>query len=258
MENVSLTKNNGLAWLVIDRESKMNALNAGVLNDLETAFKQLENDPEVLVIAIRGAGEKAFVAGADISQFPSLTPEEAHAFALRGQSVFSRIESSRKPVIAAINGFALGGGCELALSCHLRIAAETARFGQPEVKLGVIAGYGGTQRLPRLIGTGRALDLLLTGKMISAQEALTMGLVNAVHPADALIASVEEYAASLMKQGPQAQAFTLKAVYGGAGQALSKGLEIEAESFKEAFQTEDRIEGSLAFLEKRPAVFKNK
>jgi enoyl-CoA hydratase len=134
MENVSLTKNNGLAWLVIDRESKMNALNAGVLNDLETAFKQLENDPEVLVIAIRGAGEKAFVAGADISQFPSLTPEEAHAFALRGQSVFSRIESSRKPVIAAINGFALGGGCELALSCHLRIAAETARFGQPEVK----------------------------------------------------------------------------------------------------------------------------
>ena len=257
MEYLKISKQSGLAWITIDRQSKLNALNAGVLDELEAGIIELGEDPDVAVIAITGAGEKAFVAGADISQFPSLSPDEAHAFALRGQAVFSLIEASRKPVIAAVNGFALGGGCELALSCHLRVASETAQFGQPEVKLGVIAGYGGTQRLPRLIGTGRALDLLLTGRMISASVAFEMGLVNAVHPADDLGAEVEALAQKLMQQGPQAQAYTLKAVYGGAGLPLSQGLEVEASAFKDVFDTEDRIEGAQAFLDRRAPKFKN-
>lgn len=258
METVNLTIKSGKAWVIIDRQSKLNALNEVVLNELEQVFLDLKDMEAARVIVVTGAGEKSFVAGADISQFPSMSPEEAHTFAKRGQSVFSLIESSSKPVIAAINGFALGGGCELALACHLRFASENAMFGQPEVKLGVIAGYGGTQRLPRLIGKGRALDLLLSARMIKAEEALQMGLINGIFPQSELLSKVEEYADLLMAQSPQAQALTLKAVYKGTDTTLSDGLDEEATDFRDVFKTEDRIEGATAFLQRRPAKFKNR
>ncbi len=258
MEFVKLEISGGIAKVLIDRQSKLNALNAQVLDELESCFLELKEQAEVRVIIITGAGEKAFVAGADISQFPSMTSEEAHAFASRGQAVFSLIESSTKPVIAAVNGFALGGGCELALACHLRYASENAQFGQPEVKLGVIAGFGGTQRLPRLVGTGHALDLLLSGRMIDSEEAARIGLVNQVFSQAELMTKVEEIAEVIMSQGPQAQAFTLKAVYDGAGLHLSEGLKVEAGTFRDVFDTEDRIEGANAFLERRLPKFKNR
>lgn len=258
MEFVSYENKAGIAWVTIDRQSKLNALNPKVLDELELTFKNLQDDSQVFVIVLTGAGDRAFVAGADISQFPLLTSDEAYAFARRGQDVYSLIESSRKPVIAAVNGFALGGGCELALACHIRIASETAVFGQPEVKLGVIAGYGGTQRLPRLIGPGRALDMLLTGRMVNADEALSMGLANeVVAPAD-LNARVEAYSKLLMEQGSLAQAFTLEAVFGGMGKPMEERLLGEADAFRSAFQTEDRIEGATAFLERRSPQFKNR
>ncbi len=258
MDFVKLDVKGGIGRVTIDRQSKLNALNSGVLDELEEVFQSIANNDEIRVIIITGAGEKSFVAGADISQFPSMSPEEAHAFAQRGQSVFSLIESSSKPVIAAITGFALGGGCELALSCHIRYASDNALFGQPEVKLGVIAGYGGTQRLPRLIGRGRALDMLLSGRMVKADEAQQMGLVNGVYPQAELLPKVEEYAEGLLSQGPQAQALTLRAVFEGADSTLSSGLEAEASAFRDVFKTEDRVEGATAFLERRPAKFNNR
>ncbi len=258
MEFVQIDRKDGLAIVTITREAKLNALNAGVVDDLETAFREMHADDGIRVVILTGAGEKAFVAGADISQFPSLTPEEAEAFAQRGQAVLDLIESTPKPVIAAVNGFALGGGCELAMTCHLRYAAESATFGQPEVKLGVIAGYGGTQRLPRLIGSGRALDMLLSGRMVKAAEAYDFGLVNGVFPADQLLAEVEKIAGKLMTVGPQAQRYTLQAVQAGAGKPLSDGLAAEARAFRDVFTTEDHIEGAKAFLERRDPEFKNR
>jgi len=257
MEFINLQIQAGIARVTIDRQTKLNALNAQVLDELESCFLQLKDDSDARVIIVTGAGEKSFVAGADIGQFPSMTPQEALQFARRGQQIFSLIEDSAKPVIAAVNGFALGGGCELAMACHLRYAADNAQFGQPEVKLGVIAGYGGTQRLPRLIGTGRALDLLLSGRMVAAHEAKQLGLVNDVFSRSELLNKVESIAAVIMAQGPQAQAFTLKAVYQGAGRPLAQALDVEAEAFHDVFETEDRVEGATAFLERRAPNFKN-
>lgn len=244
--------------MTIDRQSKLNALNSQVLDELETTFLKLQKNAEAKVVIITGAGPKSFVAGADISQFPSMTPVEAQKLSERGQHVFSVVEDTHKPVIAAVNGFALGGGCELAMACHIRIASDNAQFGQPEVKLGVIAGYGGTQRLPRLVGTGRALDMLLTGRMVNAQEALDIGLVNAIYSQDSLLEEAGKKADELMQQGPQAQAYTLQAVYSGMGKTLKDGLQEEAAAFRDVFDTEDRIEGASAFLERRSADFKNR
>ncbi len=258
MEFVRVDIQGGIARVTIDRQSKLNALNAQVLDELESCFEDLKNKADARIIIITGGGDKSFVAGADISQFPSLSSAEAYQFSIRGQTVFSLIESSLKPVIAAVNGFALGGGCELALACHLRYASTEARFGQPEVKLGVIAGYGGTQRLPRLIGLGQALDLLMSGRMVGADEALGMGLVNGIFDGAELMEKVEEVARVILKQGPQAVAFTLKAAYAGAGRPLAEGLAIEAAAFRDVFETEDRIEGATAFLERRPPEFKNR
>jgi enoyl-CoA hydratase len=258
MAHVSLRKDDGLAWVTIDRQTKLNALNALVMDELEQVFRDLHSDDTVLAVILTGAGEKAFVAGADISQFPELSPEEALSFAQRGQAVLNLIEATPKPVIAAVNGFALGGGCELAMACHLRYAADSASFGQPEVKLGVIAGYGGTQRLPRLVGTGRALDMLLSGRIVPAREAAEFGLVNGVYPQAELLAKVEQIARKLMLMGPQAQRWTLQAVYEGAGQHISTALDEEARCFQEVFRTEDHVEGAQAFLERRDPDFKNR
>ena len=258
MEVIKCGINGGIARVTIDRQSKLNALNALVLDELESCFLSLRDNPEVRIIILTGAGEKSFVAGADINQFPTMTPEEALIFSRRGQAVFSLIESSAKPVIAAVNGFALGGGCELAMACHLRYASENAKFGLPEVKLGVLAGFGGTQRLPRIVGAGRALDMLLSGKMISAKKALRIGLINEIFPQTELIARVEEMAEVILANGPQAQALTLKAVYAGIGTPIEQGLLEEASAFEEVFKTEDRVEGTTAFLERRPPQFKNR
>ncbi len=258
MELVKLVIKSGIATVTIDRQEKLNALSETVLNELEQTFLDLQDNQDARVIIITGAGEKSFVAGADINQFPDLSPDEAYAFAKRGQSIFSLIESSSKPVIAAVNGFALGGGCELALACHLRYASDNAVFGQPEVKLGVIAGYGGTQRLPRLIGKGVALDILLSGRMVKADEALKLGLINGIFPQNELMAKVDEYAETLLVPGSIAQAFTLRAVSTGLSGSLFEGLEEEASAFRDVFDTEDRIEGTRAFLERRPAKFNNR
>ncbi|NQV29847.1 MAG: enoyl-CoA hydratase/isomerase family protein [Candidatus Marinimicrobia bacterium] len=258
MESINFQVRGKIAWVTIDRQAKLNALNKEVLDELEFCFQKIEENSDIGVVIITGAGEKSFVAGADINQFPSMTPEEAHTFSRRGQAVLSLIEASRKPVIAAVNGYALGGGCELAMACHLRYASENAMFGLPEVKLGVIAGFGGTQRLPRIVGTGRALDMLLSGRMITANNAAKIGLVNEVFPQANLLTQVEEIAGVILQQGPRAQAFTLESVYGGAGQTLEDALKVEASAFRDVFKTEDRIEGATAFLEHRPPEFKNR
>ncbi len=258
MNLVKLEISKRIAWVTIDRQTKLNALNGDVLDELELCFQTIRENSQIGVVIITGAGEKSFVAGADINQFPSMTAAEAYTFSKRGQTVFSLIEASRKPVIAAVNGFALGGGCELAMACHLRYASENAMFGLPEVKLGVIAGFGGTQRLARIVGTGRALDMLLSGKMITAETAAKFGLVNEVYPLSDLLTQVEELAHVILQQGPQAQAFTLEAVYGGLGRPLEDGLQLEASAFRDVFKTEDRIEGATAFLERRSPDFKNR
>lgn len=242
-------------WLTIYRPEKLNALNRDVLVALEEAFSQAMADQQVAAVVITGAGDKAFVAGADIGEFQGLTPAQAQALARRGQELFSRIEASSKPVVAAVNGFALGGGMELAMACHLRVASENAKFGQPEVKLGLIPGYGGTQRLPRLVGKGRALELLLTGAMIDAATALAWGLVNRVTPVAELAATAQKLAEDILAVAPTAVARCLQAVHVGLESPLAEALQTEAALFGLCAATEDFKEGVSAFLEKRPARF---
>jgi enoyl-CoA hydratase len=245
---------NGVRWLTVNRPDKLNALNLQVLADLETALSAAAA-PEVRALAITGAGEKAFVAGADISEFVGLTPAAAEALSRRGQRLFDLIAGLKKPVIAAVNGFALGGGCELALACHLRLAASNARFGQPEVKLGLIPGYGGTQRLPRLVGEGRALELLLTGALIDAPTALAWGLVNRVTEPAALRQAVQQLAEQILAVSPVAVSRCLTAVRDGASLTLDRGLAGEAAQFGLCCASQDMKEGTSAFLEKRPPAF---
>jgi len=253
---IQIDRQGNLAIVTMTRPEKLNALNQEMLDELERAIIALKVDSEVRVLIITGEGEKAFVAGADIGRFPTLTPHEAYQLSRRGQEIFQQIEDFGKPVIAAVNGFALGGGCELSLACHLRYAADTAKFGQPEVGLGVIAGYGGTQRLPRLVGQGRALDLLLSGRLIDAETALSWGLVNGVFPLQNLMAEVGEIAQTISSKGPKALEHSLAAVLNGAGKSLTEGLAEEAEHFKQVFDTADRVEGAKAFLEKRKPDFR--
>jgi len=245
-----------IAWVTLNRPEKLNALNNEVLQELEVIFADLEQDAEVGVVVLTGAGEKAFVAGADIAELRTLDTAGARVQALRGQAVYQRIESLPKPVIAAVNGFALGGGCELALSCHIRIASETARFGLPEVSLGLIPGYGGTQRLPRLVGKGVALDMILSGDMVPAADALRMGLVSRVVPAADLKAAATKLAKTILSRGPLALRSALAAVHEGIEMPQDQGLQYEAALFGLLAATQDMQEGTGAFLEKRPAVFK--
>jgi enoyl-CoA hydratase len=244
-----------IAWITVNRPDRLNALNGATVAEIAQAAGRAASDPEVGVIVVTGAGEKSFVAGADIAEMSALNALEAQRFSHRLNEAFGLLEASEKPVIAAINGFALGGGCELALACHVRIAADTAVFGQPEVGLGLIPGAGGTQRLQRLVGRGRALDLILTGETINASEALRIGLIERVVPGAELRAYATTYASKLLAKSPIALSRALDAVYAGGEMALPEALKLEAGLFGLCFATDDMREGTRAFLEKRKPRF---
>ncbi len=255
MAEVELTIEGNTARLTIDRPDALNALSASVLDALEAHVTMIESDREIHGVIVTGAG-RAFVAGADIAELSRLDPAAGLEFARRGQGVFSRIEALEKPIVAAINGFALGGGCELAMACHLRIASEGARFGQPEVKLGLIPGFGGTQRLARLVGRGIAQQLVLSGGLIGAQDALRVGLVNEVVPPEQLMDRAGEVLNEILANGPRAVAAALRAIREGLDLPLGRGLEIEANLFSELCGTAEATEGTRAFLEKREPKFR--
>ena len=254
-QNLLVEVRDGIAFLTVARPARLNALDERTLAELDAAFAQLAGDALVKAVVVTGAGERAFVSGADIEALAGLDASAGRELSERGQRVFQRIEWLGKPVIAAINGFALGGGCELALACHVRIAAEGAALGTPEVKLGLICGYGGTQRLPRLVGKARALELLLTGDRLDATEALRIGLVNRVVPRERLLAEAEALARRMIANGPLALRAALKAVNGGLDRPLGEAQEGEAALFGELVASEDAREGTRAFLEKRPPRF---
>ena len=245
----------GIARITINRPDKLNALNAAVIGELADAAGRVDADAGVRGVILTGAGTKAFVAGADITELAAQGPFEAKQRSLAGQQMMRRFERCGKPVIAAVNGFALGGGCELAMACHLRIASEAARFGQPEVKLGLAPGYGGTVRLPRLIGKGRALELLLTGAMVDAQEAWRIGLVNRVVPAGSLLSEAEMLLREILDQGPLAVRSVLECVEVGSDLSVEEGLLLEATHFGLLSASADMREGTAAFLAKRKAAF---
>jgi len=252
---VLVERDGAIATITINRPAVLNALNDATLGALDDAVAALDADAGVRAILLTGAGEKAFVAGADINELAAASAVTGRALARRGQAVFDRIAGASKPVIAVINGFCLGGGCELALACTFRFAADTAQIGQPEINLGIIPGYGGSQRLPRLIGRDRALDLILTGRRVPAAEALALGLVTRVHPAATLRAEALAFARELASKAPIAVRYALDAVRAGLEVPLAEALEHEAALFGLAAATEDMREGTRAFLEKRAAAF---
>jgi len=255
-ETLQVERDGAVAVVTLSRPKVLNALSAPTLAELGHVIDALGAEAAIRAIILTGAGEKSFVAGADINELAVQTPTQGKEHAAAGQRVFDRIETLGKPVIAAVNGFALGGGCELAMACTLRIAADTARFGQPEVNLGLTPGYGGSQRLPRLVGRGRALELLLTGDMIPASRAYEIGLVNRVVPAAELMAEARKLAAALAAKAPIAVRYILEAVHHGAEMPLTEAQHLEATLFGLVASTDDMREGTRAFLEKRPAVWK--
>src|ERR1700746_3750940 len=257
-QNLLYEKKNSIAYVTVNRPKVLNALNMATMGELRAAFTDMKNDAAVRVAILTGSGEKAFIAGADISELAKHDAVSGKEYTHGGQSVRNLIENLGKPVIACINGFALGGGCEIALACTMRLASENAKLGQPEVKLGIIPGYGGSQRLPRLVGKGIAMQLVLTGEMISAQEALRIGLVNEVVAAGELIARAEAIAAKIAANAPLAVQYALEAINHGMELPLAEGLYLEAVLFGAACATEDKKEGTTAFLEKRPARFNGK
>src|SRR5216117_1592891 len=248
----------GVALITINRPDKLNALNDQVMAELGDAAERIASEDAIGGAILTGAGPKAFVAGADIADLAKQGPFDGKARALRGQGVLRRLETCGKPVIAAVNGFALGGGCELAMACHIRIASDTAKFGQPELKLGIAPGYGGTQRLPRLVGKGRALQLILTGEMIDAQEAYRIGLVNKVVPAADVLVESEKMMRGILAMGPLAVRLAMEAVDQGLEMSLDEGLLLEANHFGLLAATADMKEGTTAFLEKRAAKFQGR
>ena len=257
-QNILFEVKNHTGIVTINRPDKLNALNGQTISELEDVFHSIKNNPEIFVVVITGSGEKAFVAGADIGELNELDVISAKEFSEKGNRVYRQIETLDKPVIAAVNGFALGGGCELALACHIRIASENAKFGQPEVNLGIIPGYGGTQRLARIVNSARALEMILTGNMVSAEEALQIGLVNKVYPQPDLVTKTLELAAKISSKGQQAIRFALKAVKATDNISLTEGLAYEASLFALTCGTEDFKEGTAAFLEKRKPDFKHR
>ena len=257
-ENILYEKKDGIAYITFNRPKVLNALNRKTVEELQYALLDARNDQAVRVLILTGAGEKAFVAGADISELALQTPVNGKEFSLFGQGVFHLLETMGKPSICAINGFALGGGCEIALACSIRLASKTAKLGQPEVKLGIIPGYGGTQRLPRLVGKGLAMQHVLTGEMITAQEAYRIGLVNEVKTPAELIPRAEAIASKIIANAPLAVQYAMEAVNKGLEMTLAEGLYLEAVLFSVACSSEDKKEGTTAFLEKRVAQFKGK
>ena len=256
--NILFEKKNAIAYVTVNRPKVLNALNMATMEELRAAFHDIKNDADMRVVILTGAGEKAFIAGADIGELAQNDAVAAKEYTHRGQSVLNLIENLGKPVIACINGFALGGGCEIAMACTIRLAGENAKLGQPEVKLGIIPGYGGTQRLPRLVGKGIAMQLLLTGEMISAQEAHRIGLVNEVVIAAELIPRAEAIAQKIIANAPLAVQYTMEAVNKGMEMPLAEALYLEAVLFGVACSSEDKKEGTTAFLEKRQAQFKGR
>ena len=252
---IEISKKNQIGVLTINRPGSLNAMNKAVLLEFINELKKLQSENDIRSIIITGSGEKAFIAGADIKLMQKMNQKEAFEFANLGQELADLIEKSTKPVIAAVNGYALGGGCEIALSCHLRIASDNAVFAQPEVKIGLLPGWGGTQRLPRIIGRGLANEVILTGRNVIAKEALNIGLVNKVVPKEELINTCFHIANMILKNSPNAIAESIKLIRLAAGTKLKKGLSIEAKSFSELFETEETAEGLTAFVEKRPPKF---
>jgi enoyl-CoA hydratase len=257
-ENVIVERDGAVAVVTINRPAVLNALNHATLVELDACLTELGGDDTVRALVLTGAGEKAFVAGADINELATLSPAEGREYAIRGQRVFGALERLGKPVIAAINGFALGGGCELAMACTIRLASEGARFGQPEIKLGLIPGFAGTQRLPRLVGKGRAMELVLTGAMIDAREAWRIGLVNAVFPAPELRGAALKMAQALAASAPVAIRYAMDAIDRGLEMTQAEGCAMEAALFGLVASTDDMREGTRAFLEKRKAEFKGR
>lgn len=257
-ENLTFEKKDSIAYITINRPKVLNALNRVTIQELQLAFEQAKDDSTIRVVILTGSGEKSFVAGADINELQPLDSVGAKNHALKGQAVADYIENLGKPVIACINGFALGGGCEIAMACTMRFASENAKLGQPELKLGVIPGYGGTQRLPRLVGKGMAMQIILTGEMINAQEAARIGLVNAVLPSGDLLPHAEAIANKIIANAPLAVQYTIEAVNHGMELTQQEGLNLEAALFGVVFATEDKTEGTKAFLEKRAAKFVGK
>ena len=257
-DNLLVERDGAVATITINRPKVLNALNTATIDELRRAILELKADAGVRVAILTGAGEKSFVAGADINELAVQTPTSGREHALAGQHVFDLIENMGKPVIAAINGFALGGGCELAMACTLRLAADTARLGQPEIALGLIPGYAGTQRLPRLVGKGRAMEMILTGAPISADEAYRIGLVNRVVPAADVIGEARKLAAQLASSAPIAMRYIINAVNKGVEMPFAEACQYEATLFGLVASTDDMREGTTAFLEKRRPVFKGR
>ena len=253
-ENLLLEISEGIATVTVNRPAAMNAMNAATLGELETVVAEIVSNPAIRAAIITGAGSKAFVAGADIAALRDMTSTEARDLALQAHRIYAAIERSPKPFIAAVNGYALGGGCELAMACDIRLASENAKFGQPEINIGILPGFGGTQRLPRLVGKGRALEIILTGDMIDAREALRIGLVNRVTAQDELLVEARKLAGKIAAKGLVALRLCKDAVGNGSEMDLTRGCAYEAELFGYSFSTADQKEGMGAFLEKRPAV----
>jgi enoyl-CoA hydratase/carnithine racemase len=257
-ENILLEKKNAIAYVTVNRPKVLNALSLATMEELGAAFLEIKDDSAIRVAILTGSGEKAFVAGADIGELAKQDPVSGKKFAHRGQAVLDLIENLGKPVIACVNGFALGGGCELALACTMRLASDNAKLGQPEVKLGILPGYGGTQRLPRLVGKGLAMQMILAGEMITAQEAYRIGLVNEVVVGAELIPRAEAIAAKIIANAPLAVQYAMEAINRGMDMTLAEGQFVEAALFGVCCATEDKKEGTTAFLEKRAAAFKGR
>jgi enoyl-CoA hydratase len=256
-ENLKTSNENGVLWITVNRPDKLNALSHATIAEIDRAVDLAASDDEVAAVVFTGSGDKAFVAGADIGELVALDPIAAKEFALRGQAVFAKIERMTKPVVAAVNGFALGGGCELAMACHLRVASSNAVFGQPEVKLGIIPGYAGSQRLPRLVGRGRALELILTGRNVPAEEAARIGLVNHVCEQVELTHVVNDLLGQILANGPLAVASCIEAVNHGMDMSIDDGCLLEATLFGLCTASEQMREGTTAFLEKRKPKFRS-
>ena len=257
-ENLIIKKREGLGWIIVNRPDKLNALNSKTIKELHAAFLSFKDDPDIKAIILTGSGDKAFVAGADIGELAHLDLQSGREYVLEGQDLTKLIENYKKPVIAALNGYALGGGTELALACHMRIASDNAKMGQPEVKLGLIPGFGGTQRLARLVGKGQAMELILSGKIIDSQEACRIGLVNRVVPLSDLLPTCEALAREITANGSLALEYAIEAINQGLDKTLEEGLLLEAEIFGKACNTEDSKEGTKAFLEKRKPIFQGR